>query len=264
MWPAKFSTVKTVKTHQVAKLAYKYMFSISPISTTDTVVGLCVFNGQSDVDDDKMHNIYDFELAGAISPKAEIITLTENAINNGALHEVLLHNAVGLYVSHPPRKTMLLPRPAALPEVPHKSQRAEGAKVPVVSSGNATVPEETPVELSATSVSDMVGAASLVVANPAAEISTEARAASPQKQIAKKKKGKAESDPMLLDIAVLKLDKNTAARLQESGVTTIGDLVPNRSKHDLADNPILNRKLRREIEARLKALKVVLSATPTR
>ena len=57
-------------------------------------------------------------------------------------------------------------------------------------------------------------------------------------------------------------DKNTATRLQEAGITTIGDLVPNRSKHDLADNPLLNRKLRREIEARLKALKVTLSANP--
>ena len=67
---------------------------------------------------------------------------------------------------------------------------------------------------------------------------------------------------MLMDIAILKLDKDTATRLQEAGITTIGDLVPHRSKHYLADNPLLNRKLRREIEARLKALKVTLSANP--
>lgn len=250
---AKFSTVKTVKTHQVAKLAYKYLFSISPMSTTDTLVGLCVFNGQSDIDDDKMHNIYDFDLAGTISPKAEIITLTENAINNGALHEVLLHNAIGLYVRHPPCKTMSLPRPIALQEVPHRSQR-EGTQASAVSSGNASDVPEVP----ATTMSNTDGPASPVVTVPATETSTKAGVVSPQKQTSKKKIN-AERDPMLLDIAVLKLDKNTTARLQESGVTTIGDLVPNRSKHDLADNPILNRKLRREIEARLKALKVVLS-----
>lgn len=259
---AKFSTVKTVKTHQVAKLAYKYLFSISPISASDSVVGLCVFNGQSNVDDDKMYNIYDFKLANAISPKAEIVTLTENSIDNRALHEVLLHNSVGLYVSHPPRRTMLLPRPDPLPEVPNRSQQIEEPQVPVPSSGNTTtIPVATTVELPAASVLDVVGStspivASLVTGTPATD------AESSQKQASKKKKGKSESNPMLLDIAVLKLDKNTAARLQESGITTIGDLVPNRSKHDLADNPILNRKLRREIEARLKALKVVLSATP--
>lgn len=259
---AKFSTVKTVKTHQVAKLAYKYLFSISPISASDSVVGLCVFNGQSNVDDDKMHNIYDFELANTISPKAEIVTLTENSIDNRAIHEVLLHNSVGLYVSHPPRRAMLLPRPNPLPEVLNKSQQIEEPQVPALSSGNtATIPVVTPVELPAASVPDVGGSASPVVASPVTGTPATNDISSP-KQASKKKKGKSESDPMLLDIAVLKLDKNTAGRLQESGITTIGDLVPNRSKHDLADNPLLNRKLRREIEARLKALKVVLSATP--
>lgn len=260
---AKFSTVKTVKTHQVAKLAYKYLFSISPISASDSVVGLCVFNGQSNVDDDKMHNIYDFELANTISPKAEIVTLTENSIDNRALHEVLLHNSIGLYVSYPPRRTMLLPQLGSIPETSRRPQLEEESHTPAVSIGNTpTVPAEPPAELPAPSVHDSVVSDLPEVPNPSIEIPVETGSSPPQKPASKKKKGKTENNPMLMDIAILKLDKNTATRLQEAGITTIGDLVPNRSKHDLADNPLLNRKLRREIEARLKALKVTLSANP--
>lgn len=260
---AKFSTVKNVKTHHVAKLAYKYLFSISPISAADTIVGLCVFNGQSDNADDKMHNIYDFELANAISPKAEIVTLTENSMDNRALHEVLLHNSVGLYVSHPPRRTMLLPRLDLLPETSQMFQQAEEPQVPTVSTNNVSVvPVEPPVEQPSTFVYNAVVPDSPKDPNPSIEIATETGSISPNKQVSKKRKGKAERNPMLLDIETLKLDKNIATRLLEAGITTVGELVPNCSKHDLTDNPLLNRRLRREIEARLKTLKVVLSAKP--
>lgn len=260
---AKFSTVKTVRTHQVAKLAYKYLFSISPVSATDTIIGLCVFNGQSDTDIDKAYNIYDFEQANSISPKAEIITLTENSTDNHVLHEVLLHNSVGLYVSHPPRRTMLLPRPDSLLEVPDRSNQMEGPLAPAVSAENTcAIPVEPLVDSPVTSVHNTSSSNSPKDSNPPTEMSAEESTAFPQNQTSTKKKGESKRNPMLLDIAVLKLDKNTTIRLQEAGIATIGDLVPNRSKHDLTDNPLLNRKLRREIEARLKALKVVLSANP--
>lgn len=260
---AKFSTVKTVRTHQVAKLAYKYLFSISPVSASDTVVGLCVFNGQSDTDTDKAYNIYDFELANSISPKAEIITLTENSTENHALHEVLLHNSVGLYLSHPPRRAIQLPRPESPPEVLHKPTQVETPQVSTFSRGNEeTVSAEPPVESSATPKHKAVPSDLLIVNTPSLLPSDAPNLIAPPQRAAKKKKVKTDSDPMLQDIAVLKLDRNTVTRLQEAGITTIGDLVPNRNKHDLTNNPLLNRKLRREIEARLKALKVVLSTSP--
>jgi len=259
---AKFSTVKTVRTHQVAKLAYKYLFSISPVSAADTVIGLCVFNGQSDVDTDKAYNIYDFEMANAISPKAEIITLTENSTENHALHEVLLHNSVGLYLSHPPRRTIQLPRPESLPESIRKPTRVEMPQVSAAPSGNdATATEAPPTELPETVARNSVPSGSPKVdATPALPSGTPSLSVPPRQPV-DKKKVKNDSDPMLEDISVLKLDKNTVSRLREAGITTIGDLVPNRSKHDLSDNPLLNRKLRREIEARLKAVKVVLTAS---
>lgn len=258
---AKFSTVKTVRTHQVAKLAYKYLFSISPVSASDTVVGLCVFNGQSDTDTDKAYNIYDFDLANTISPKAEIITLTENSTENRALHEVLLHNSVGLYLSHPPRRVIQLPRPESSPETIRKPTRAETPQALTASPGNdTTVTAAPPVELPVTPMHNAMPSDSPMVNNPSSLSSNAPNLIAPPKQSAKQK-AKIDSSPMLEDIAVLKLDKNTVTRLQEAGIITIGDLVPNRSKHDLANNPLLNRKLRREIEARLKALKVVLSAS---
>lgn len=257
---AKFSTVKTVKTHQVAKLVYKYLFSISPISAADTIVGLCIFNGQSNTDDDKMHNIYDFELANAVSPKAEIITLTENSIDNHALHEVLLHNSVGLYVSYPPRRTILLPQSDSLPETPLRVYQAEESAASTVSAEKiATIAVEPPIESSARSVDDTALPNSSNDSSPYMELSVETDTTFTPNQISIQKNGKRGSDSLLLDIAVLNLDMNTVDRLHGAGITTIGDLVPNRSKYDLTTNPLLNRKLRREIEARLKALKVVLN-----
>ena len=260
---AKFSTVKTVRTHQVAKLAYKYLFSISPISASDTIIGLCVFNGQSDVDADKAYNIYDFEMASSISPKAEIITLTENSTDNQALHEVLLHNSVGLYSSHPPRRPIQLLRPEPAPETLRNPLRAETPQASNTPSGNdAPNLPPSPMESPKTPTHTSTLADPPTVKNLSSPDSDVPSLIATTKQPTKKKNAKTESDPMLQDIAVLRLDKNTVSRLREAGITTIGDLVPNRNKQDLADNPLLNRKLRREIEARLKALKIVLSANP--
>ena len=257
---AKFSTVKTVRTHQVAKLAYKYLFSISPISASDTVVGLCVFNGQSDVDADKAYNIYDYELTNSITPKAEIVTLTENSTENHALHEVLLHNSVGLYLSHPPRRAIQLPRPESPPETLRKPTRAEASQPAAASPGNNTTAVP-PVELPVVPEHNAVPS-DAPHSNNSSRPSDKPHLITQPQQTAKKRKAKTDSDPMLQDISILKLDNNTVSRLKETGIVTVGDLVPNRSKHDLTDNPLLNRKLRREIEARLKSLKVVLSASP--
>ena len=65
-------------------------------------------------------------------------------------------------------------------------------------------------------------------------------------------------DASALHVSELKLDKDIELRLIEAGYTTIQDLVPNRLKSDLTSNPILNRKSRCEIEARLKQRKISL------
>lgn len=61
-----------------------------------------------------------------------------------------------------------------------------------------------------------------------------------------------------LQLSELKLDKDIETRLLSAGYNTIQDLIPNRLKSDLLSNTILNRKSRREIEARLKQRKILL------
>lgn len=96
---AKFSTVENVKTYQVAPLAYKYLFSISPVSLTDIVAGLFIVNGQSEKDIDTITDIYDKSLTpNKITPNAEILTLTENSVDNAENHAKLLKQVVGKYL----------------------------------------------------------------------------------------------------------------------------------------------------------------------
>ena len=96
---AKFSTVKNVKDWQVAALAYKYLFSISPFNEKDSVVALCIFNGKSDVETDKTTNIYDYSAVPTlVKPNASILTITENSENNTEDHFVLLKDAIGRYI----------------------------------------------------------------------------------------------------------------------------------------------------------------------
>lgn len=256
---AKFSTVKTVKTHQVAKLAYKYLFSISPISASDDIVGLCVFNGQSNDDNDKAYNVYDFELTNAISPKAEIVTLTENSIENYALHEVLLHNSVGLYLSYPPRRAIQLPRINVSSEMVHKPVQGKTNQAADNSPNNdrATLTGVTQEQTDPYEHIDIL--TEKEVDSLPLENTTISTGIWP---VAGKNLVKQNNEPMLLGIEVLKLDNSIVAGLHKDGITTIGELVPNRSKYDLTANPLLNRKLRREIEGKLKGLKIFLSTKP--
>lgn len=96
---AKFSTLESVKRRQVASLAYKYLFSISPLDPKDSIVELCIVNGQSNSEDDEITNVYDFEFPGNnIMPFAEILTLTENKENNSNIHFSLLDNILGKHL----------------------------------------------------------------------------------------------------------------------------------------------------------------------
>ena len=85
--------------HQLPKLAYKYVFSISPTDLTDKVIGLYIVNGQSDQAVDSAMNIYDrSRKEGMIMPRAEIITLTENSIENTENHTQLLTSSIGRFL----------------------------------------------------------------------------------------------------------------------------------------------------------------------
>ena len=93
---AKFMTVRNVKAYQVAALAYKYLFSISPVNSTDEIVALYIINGQSDEDVDSVVDIYDRSMhPGSITPCAEIITLTENSEDTQENHSRLLKATFG-------------------------------------------------------------------------------------------------------------------------------------------------------------------------
>ena len=155
---------------------------------------------------------------------------------------------------------MSLPRFESPKEASQESNQIENL-APIQSTENtSTVLVEPSAKETVTSVHNIAALNLQKLPTSAMEMSAEESTTSPSKQVSSKKKEKVKSNPMLLDIALLKLDANIVARLQEADITTIGDLVPNRSKNDLANNPLLNRKLRREIEARLKSLKVILSA----
>ena len=78
---------------------YKYLFSISPVDSTDEVVALYIVNGQSDEDVDSVVDIYDRSLRpGSITPCAEIITLTENSEDTQANHSRLLKATFGRHL----------------------------------------------------------------------------------------------------------------------------------------------------------------------
>ncbi len=96
---AKFSTKENVLHHQVSQLAFKYIFSLSPIDLNDRIIGLYIVNGQSEQIDDSITNIYDRSRSeGMIMPRAEIITITENSMDNNETHKQLFANSIGRFL----------------------------------------------------------------------------------------------------------------------------------------------------------------------
>lgn len=249
---AKFSRIETVKNRELAELAYKYLFSISPISKEGHILGMCIFNGisESETQSDGSTNIYDFELANPITPCANIVTLTENAMNAEALHEALLKNAIGLFVSEIPLKPVSLPtfHSAETSELQLVVVEPTDAELHDASSKSKDSSEQifsTTVEKVATQTGGRTEELSMSLND------------SGKRDIPKKKK-KAAIDLRELSISKLSLDKDLEARLLSAGYMTIQDLVPNKAKNDLLSNSILNRKNRREIEAKLKQQKIHL------
>ncbi len=231
---AKFSQLKTVKSQEVAELAYKYLFSIAPVSKNDQIIGMCIFNGQSDLLWDSHTNIYDYELSQPITPRADIVTLTENDVNNLELHEALLRNTVGRYVTENPQKFVELP----LPEI-----QADAEAVP---------PEP---------LCQPENAAQTIYKYPSEKNTLQShseRDNSDKKAVRKKISQKKEVDIAAIALSELNLDKKIELQLTAAGYVTVQDLLPHKSKADLDNNVILNRKSRRKICARLKQRKVHL------
>lgn len=74
---AKFSNIKTVKNHYIAQLAYKYLFSVSPIHNYEEISGLCIIYGKCD-EDNELQTFYNKQLINnRISPFAELLPMME-------------------------------------------------------------------------------------------------------------------------------------------------------------------------------------------
>ncbi len=78
---AKFSSLSTIQNY-ISNLAYKYLFSISPISDKDVISGLCIIYGQC-TEANVLQTIYDRQLANSkIAPFAETLPLIEGIQND--------------------------------------------------------------------------------------------------------------------------------------------------------------------------------------
>ncbi len=78
---AKFSDLLRVKRYHVRDLAFKYLFSVSPIRSTDTVVGLCIIYGKCN-SSERIQTAYDKQLPNQkIQPVTELLPLMESVAN---------------------------------------------------------------------------------------------------------------------------------------------------------------------------------------
>lgn len=90
---AKFSMIETVKGVYLPCLAYKYLFSLSPLGENDHILGMCLVNGKSIELSDTVFDVYDMAEEGhQIHPFANILTLTENAVENDERHQQLIRS----------------------------------------------------------------------------------------------------------------------------------------------------------------------------
>lgn len=74
---AKFSNRDDVRAYCVEDLAFKYLFSLSPVSSSSSITGLCILYGKC-TEGDSVKSAYDNQLPGhRIFPCAELIPLME-------------------------------------------------------------------------------------------------------------------------------------------------------------------------------------------
>lgn len=80
---AKFSDFACVRQHHVKNLAFKYLFSMSPIQPEESVAGLCLIYGKCNASE-QMQSAYDKRLPGQrIMPVTELLPLMEGVANEG-------------------------------------------------------------------------------------------------------------------------------------------------------------------------------------
>lgn len=97
MLDAKFSMRGVALKNYLPSLAYKYLFSISPLHDEDKIIGLCLINGKSLDVDDSIYNAYDLSpTTNKIRPFAKVLTLTENSTSNALDHQKLISEVLGL------------------------------------------------------------------------------------------------------------------------------------------------------------------------
>ncbi len=79
---AKFSDLACVRKYYVRELAFKYLFSISPIQPTDTIAGLGIIYGKCS-NLEQMQSVYDKQLPNQkIEPIADLLPLIEGVAND--------------------------------------------------------------------------------------------------------------------------------------------------------------------------------------
>lgn len=79
---AKFSDFNTVRKYHIKDLAFKYLFSVSPLSNMDSIDGLCVIYGKCS-EKGQLVSAYDKQLDGQpIKPFADILPLLEGISQN--------------------------------------------------------------------------------------------------------------------------------------------------------------------------------------
>lgn len=80
---AKFSDINSVRRHYVKDLAFKYLFSISPITENEKVSGLCIMYGKCTATE-QLQTAYDKRIVGSeIHPFTETLPLMEGMNNSG-------------------------------------------------------------------------------------------------------------------------------------------------------------------------------------
>ena len=212
---AKFSTTATVKFYQIAELVYKYLFSLSTFESEDSIIELCIFNGQSDKRPDRITNIYDFiHNPQSIMPRVEIVTLTENNENSESQHEQLFRQTIGRYITNiSSNNSFFESKKSTFDNVNYEEANYNNARNELLKLDN---------ELSI-----------------------------------KENQNKTNNRLKCL-LSDIKLNDDTNYILQNLGFTTVEDIVPNVLKSDLKNIQQLNRKQRREIEAKLKMKKIRL------
>lgn len=265
---AKFSTVNTVKVHQVAKLAYKYLFSLSSFTPEDSIVGLCIFNGQSYNEIDTITNVYDFAPPGRqICPRADILTLTENEENNLGLHSRLLRNTVGLFTSPESQQPIAIPMQEINPVELHSV--APQVEIPTKNAIPSPVSPPNPQDVKKAESPNFTSAPlppakspllspinSSILSPPPVIPSTKL----PRPALAKKSTKKAAQTSLSeMPLEVLLLSHDLEMILKAAGYHTVADLIPNNSKKDLNEIKQLNRHGRREVEAKIKQQRIRIS-----